>query len=97
LYSFSQAWNGDKGILDLNNAFADRDFKGNTFRAWGKTNQIAYYPLMDKVLLKNNMHIIVTIRSKTDHQIMVNEFGKMTGVQKVGLKGEQRDGVIYEF
>jgi hypothetical protein len=95
--SLSHAWIGKMGILELNDVIADRDFKGNTFRAWNKTNSNAYVPLVDKLIINNNIHIIATGRTKTEYEIQQNDSGKITGVRRVGTKTQQREGLEYEF
>lgn len=94
LDSLSHAWIGKMGMLELNDVVADRDFKGNTFRAWNKTNAEAYVPLIDKVIKGNDMHIIATGRTKTEYEVDESNGFK---VKKVGTKTQQRDGLEYEF
>ena len=94
--SFSHAWTGHKGILELNEAYANKEFRGNTWAAWSKTNVTAYYPLINKLLVESKMHIICTMRSKTEHAMDKDGAGK-TVIRKIGTKTQQRDDVIYEF
>jgi len=93
--SLSHAWMGKMGILELNDVIADKDFKGNTYRAWNKTNSEAFIPLMNKIIAENDMHIIATGRTKTEYEVSQGERGFQ--VTKVGTKTQQRDGIEYEF
>jgi hypothetical protein len=89
--SLSHAWAGVGGVLDsVNNT------KGNTFTdGWGKVGTPQQNKLMDAIL-KAPLHIIVTLRVKTDYEVEKDERGKAVP-KKVGLAPVQRDGVEYEF
>ncbi|MBR0168218.1 MAG: hypothetical protein IJQ08_06070, partial [Synergistaceae bacterium] len=47
-------------------------------------------------IISSNLHIIATIRSKTEYAQVQNERGK-TEIKKMGLGLVQRDGIDYEF
>lgn len=90
--SLSHAWNGVGGVLDVVNAASER-YKGNTYSGW-KEGTPLQNELID-TLLSCKMHVIVTMRSKTEYALeMVN--GKNVP-RKIGLAPIQRDGVEYEF
>ena len=87
--SITHEWNGSGGCLEINDMLARTKYKGNTWSAWSETTP-RHRKFMDYIL-QSKLHIIATMRSKTD---TVQEGGK---VKKLGLKSEQRDGSEYEF
>lgn len=87
--STTHEWNGQGGCLEINDVIARTKYKGNTWSAWNETTP-RHRKFMD-CILQAKMHIIATMRSKTDS---VQEGGK---VKKIGMKNEQRDGAEYEY
>jgi hypothetical protein len=89
--SLSHAWTGLGGVLDAVN-----NTKGNTFtEGWGKVGTPQHNRLLDAIL-KAPLHIIVTLRVKTDYEVEKDERGKSVP-KKVGMQPVQRDGIEYEF
>lgn len=88
--SYSHEWTGPGGCLEINDETARAKYKGNTWSAWNETTP-RHRRLTDKILT-SPMHIICTMRSKTE---TVQGEGKK--IIKLGLKSEQRDGTDYEF
>jgi len=88
--SYSHEWTGPGGCLEINDAIAKAKYKGNTWSAWNETTP-RHRALIDKILT-SPMHIICTMRSKTE---TVQGEGKK--ILKLGMKSEQRDGSEYEF
>ncbi|WP_267924901.1 AAA family ATPase [Pseudomonas sp. HN11] len=78
------------GCLEQNETVAHQKFRGNTWAAWNETTP-RHRKLTDKILT-SSMHIICTMRSKTE---TVQGEGKK--ILKLGMKSEQRDGTDYEF
>lgn len=91
--SLSHAWNSKGGILEMVDKAA-KTMKGNSFVAWGDATP-KHNQLIDAIL-DTKLHIIVTMRSKTEYVLEVNANGK-TVPRKVGTTPIQRDGVEYEF
>jgi len=90
--SLSHAWAGDGGLLSQKEALDARG--GNPFSNWaGITKQ---HEQLKSALLQSPLHIIATIRSKTDYVMHEEKGGKATP-RKVGLAPIQRDGIEYEF
>ncbi len=87
--SITHEWDGAGGCLEANEELAHAKFKGNTWAAWNETTP-RHRAFLDAIL-QSPMHMIVTMRSKTE---TVQEGGK---VKKLGMKTVQRDGVEYEF
>lgn len=87
--SITHEWDGAGGCLESNEELAHAKFKGNTWAAWNETTP-RHRAFID-AMLQSPMHVIVTVRSKTE---TVQEGGK---VKKLGMKAVQRDGVEYEF
>lgn len=88
--SATHEWSGKGGCLEINDQIAGAKFKGNTWSAWSITNT-RHRAFID-AMLRSSMHIIATMRSKTE---TVQGEGKK--IMKLGMKSEQRDGVEYEF
>ena len=88
--SITHEWSGAGGCLEINDRLANSKFKGNTWSAWSETTP-RHRKLLDTII-SSGMHIIVTLRSKTE---TVQGEGKK--VFKVGMKSEQRDGFEYEL
>ena len=91
--SLSHAWNGEGGLLDRQSRLAETS-RANSYTAW---RQIT--PLHNKLInamLTSPVHIIATMRSKTEYIQIENERGK-NEIKKVGLAPIQRDGMDYEF
>jgi hypothetical protein len=92
--SISHEWNGTGGMLQLNEQIAQSKFKGNTWSAWSESDP-RHRKFID-AMLQSRMHVIVTMRSKTETSQEKDSHGK-TKVLQLGMKAEQRDGIIYEF
>lgn len=88
--SYSHEWTGSGGCLELNETVAHQKFRGNTWAAWNETTP-RHRKLTDKILT-SSMHIICTMRSKTE-----TVQGEGNKILKLGMKSEQRDGTDYEF
>lgn len=92
--SLSHAWMGKDGVLEQVDKSAARSSSGNSFTAW-KDGTKLQNKLIDAIL-QAPIHIIVTMRSKTEHSMDKDSNGK-TVIKKVGMAPIQRDGVEYEF
>lgn len=92
--SLSHAWVGREGALELVDAAARRSKAGNSFTAWRDVTPIQN-ALIDAIL-RSRLHVIVTMRSKTEYVVEAGPNGKQVP-RKVGLAPVQRDGVEYEF
>lgn len=90
LDSITHEWNGSGGCCDINEALAQARYKGNTWSAWSETTP-RHRAFLDAIL-QSKMHIIATMRSKTE--TVQSDGGR---VKKLGMKTEQRDGTDYEF
>lgn len=89
--SLTHAW--QKLLEEVERLTANR-FDGNSFRAWGVGTPIQR-KFID-VILKSNMHIIATMRAKTEYVVEMNEKGK-AAPKRVGLSAEQGKDIEYEF
>lgn len=92
--SISHEWSGSGGCLEINEKIAASKYRGNTWSAWNETTP-RHRAFLDK-MTQADMHIIATIRSKTETAQQESSSGKK-GVVKLGMKAEQRDGAEYEF
>lgn len=88
--SGTHVWDGAGGLLEANEKLAVAKYKGNTWSAWSDTTP-RYRAFIDS-MLQSRMHVIMTMRSKTETQQ-----GSDKKVVKVGMKLEMRSGVEYEF
>jgi hypothetical protein len=92
--SLSHAWNGPGGLLELVEAITKRSNNKSSFNAWGEAT-----PLQNRLIdsiTRSKMHIICTMRTKTEYVIEQNERGK-SAPRKVGTAPVQRADVEYEF
>jgi hypothetical protein len=94
--SISHLWSGAGGFLDINSELAKAKFNNNTFAAWNHTTNLYYKPFVDRVIMQNDVHVIFTMRTKTDYAISTDEKNK-TSVKKIGTKEDMRDGFEYEL
>jgi hypothetical protein len=92
--SITHEWNGTGGMLQANEKLALSKFKGNTWSAWSESDP-RHRAFVDAIL-QTKMHVIVTMRSKTETSSEKDSNGK-TKILQLGMKAEQRDGIIYEF
>ncbi len=92
--SLSHAWNGTGGLLEIVEAITKRSNSKNSFNAWGEATPIQNR-LIDAIT-RSPLHIIVTMRSKTEYVVEVGSNGK-TAPRKVGMAPIQREGFEYEF
>lgn len=91
--SLSHAWSGQGGILE----FVDRasQVQRNNFAAWREASP-KHNSLVDAIL-GADLHVIVTMRSKTAWEVQKDEKTGKTRPVKIGLAPVQRDGLEYEF
>lgn len=89
--SLSHAW---AGILEIVDKRAAADPRGNSFAQW-RIASPKHNRLVDTIL-KAPLHIIATMRSKTEWLVEKDERGKQVP-KKVGTAPVQRDGIEYEF
>jgi hypothetical protein len=92
LDGLSAQWAGEGGILDRK-AQLDNRGGSNSFANWNLMTP--EQERFKSAILKSNLHLICTMRSKQDYVIQ-NEGGK-TKVHKLGLAPIQRDDLSYEF
>ena len=92
--SLTHFWSGEGGILDAVDKFAKTSTSGNSFAAW-KQGTPLQKTLFD-TMLASPVHIVATIRSKTEWVLEENEKGKKVP-RKIGLAPDQRKDVDYEF
>ncbi|WP_027500425.1 ATP-binding protein [Rhodococcus sp. UNC363MFTsu5.1] len=91
LDSWSHYWEGVDGMLEQ---VDQRAKSGNSFSGWKEARPDERR--MIDALLAYPGHVIVTMRSKVEYVVEVDERGKKVP-RKVGLKPIQRDGIEYEF
>ncbi|MDZ4726468.1 MAG: AAA family ATPase [Leptospira sp.] len=93
--SFSHSWMGVGGILDIVNNLTQTKYKGNSYRSWTEGNQL-YQSLINKIFFGNDMHVILTGRTKQAYEMSTKDDGKKEVIKK-GMELQQRDGLDYEF
>jgi hypothetical protein len=92
--SLSHAWSGEGGVLDMQDKATKSSSSKNSYTAWKEVT-----PWQNKLIdaiLQSPAHIIVTMRSKTHHDFVKDNDGKMKPI-KIGLAPVQREGMDYEF
>src|SRR6266567_1149741 len=93
--SLSHFWMGKDGELDKVDRAARRMHTPNSFSAWKQVTPI-HNALIDKIL-SAPLHILVSMRSKTEWVIDRDEKTGKTAPRKIGLAPVMRDGIEYEF
>lgn len=91
--SFSHAWNNEGGILDIKDAISKRQGQ-NSYTAWADAGK--EQNALVNTILSVPCHTIVTMRSKMEYALELNDKGKQVPV-KMGLSPIQRDDTEYEF
>lgn len=91
--SLSHAWSGKGGALEMVDR-ASKKYQGNSFAAWRDVTP--EHNNLVETMIATNLHLIVTMRAKTEYVIEKDEKGKSMP-RKVGLAPVQRDGMEYEF
>lgn len=92
--SLSHIWMGEGGMLEMVDNAA-KGLQGNSFAAWKVVRP--HEKKFLEALTRTDIHIIATMRTKTE---WTTEKDPRTGKNrpvKVGLKPEQREGLEYEF
>lgn len=92
--SLSHAWAGKDGALELVDRAARKMTGGNSYVAWKDITPLQN-AMIDKIL-GANLHVIATMRSKTEYAQEKDERGR-TIIRKVGVEPVQRAQVEYEF
>lgn len=92
--SLSHAWSGKDGALEMVDRAAKRSNSNNTFTAWRDVTP--EHNRMIDAIVGANMHVIVTLRAKTEYVMEQTPSGKLMP-RKIGLAPVQRDGMEYEF
>ena len=91
--SLSHAWAGTGGILEFVDAKIEAA-RGNKFAGWIEATP-KHNSLVDAIL-QSPLHVIATMRSKTEYVLIEDEKGKKVP-KKVGMAPVQREGLDYEF
>lgn len=92
--SLSHAWEGTGGVLEQHDDETRRSRSHNSFMAWRDITPI--HNRLVTALTGSSMHIIGTMRSKTEYVLETNDKGQQVP-KRVGMKPIQRAGIEYEF
>lgn len=92
--SLSHAWQGEGGLLDMQDKAAKASKSGNSYTAWREITP-EHNRLVDAIL-QSNLDIIVTTRAKAEYVITDDGNGKKN-IKKVGLAPVFREGLEYEM
>jgi len=93
--SLSHFWVGKDGELEKVDRAARRMQTPNSFAAWKQVTPI-HNALIDKII-SAPLHILVSMRSKTEWILDRDDRTGKTVPRKVGLAPVMRDGIEYEF
>ena len=93
--SLSHAWAGKDGALEQVDRAAKRSQSNNNFGAWRDVSP--QHNAMVDAIIASKMHIIATMRAKTEYVQEKDPKTGRTSVRKVGMAPVQRDGLEYEF
>lgn len=93
--SLSHGWNEEGGVLDIKDQIAKSGRPGiNDYTAWNEAGK--HQRTLVNALFSSNCHTIVTLRTKMEYTLEMNDRGRQQPV-KLGLKPIQRDETEYEF
>jgi len=92
--SLSHFWTGKGGELDQVDNITARSRSGNSFAAWREVSP--KHNRMVDAMISAPIHILVSLRVKTEWVMETNRDGKMVP-RKIGLQPVMRDGIEYEF
>ena len=92
--SLSHEWSGSGGCLDMQMRVTETSKSQNSYTAWAKVTPL--HSALIETILASPLHIIATMRSKTEYVQSKNDKG-FTEIRKVGLAPVQREGTDYEF
>lgn len=93
--SLSAFWQGREGMLEQVDAATKRSQSHNSFKAWGEVA-----PLQNQLveaIISAPMHVICTMRSKTEYVIEKDERTGRNAPRKIGLAPIQKDNFEYEM
>jgi len=93
--SLSHFWMGKDGELEQVDRAARRMPSQNSFAAWKHVTPI-HNRLIDRII-SAPLHILVSMRSKTEWVLEKDEKTGKTAPRKLGLAPVMRDGIEYEF
>jgi hypothetical protein len=93
--SLSHFWVGKDGELEQVDRAARRMQSPNSFAAWKQVTPI-HNALIDKII-SAPLHVLVSLRSKTEWVLDRNDTTGKTAPRKVGLAPVMREGIEYEF
>jgi len=93
--SLSHFWNGKDGELDKVDRAARRMQTPNSFAAWKEVTPL-HNALINRIV-SAPLHILASMRAKTEWIIDRDERTGKTAPRKVGLAPVMRDGIEYEF
>ena len=92
--SLSHAWMGKDGALEMVDRAAKR-YQGNSYAGWRDVTPL--HNEMVEAMLASKLHLIVTMRSKTEYVVEKDEKTGKSAPRKVGMQPVQRDGLEFEF
>lgn len=92
--SLSHAWEGTGGALEIKDRVSSASSE-NSYTAWRHVTPL--HNRMIDTILQAPMHVITTMRSRTEYVPETGPNGKITNIRRVGLAPVQRPGMEYEF
>ena len=92
--SLSHYWMGKGGELEMVDGAAKRT-QGNSFAAWKHVTPV-HNELVDTIIA-SSIHVLVSMRTKTEWVIEKDERTGKNAPRKVGLAPVMRDGIEFEF
>lgn len=94
--SLSHAWAGEGGAQEMVDKVTARQKAGNSWTAWAEVTPIQNMMVERIAAATEHLHLIATLRSKTEWVLETNDRGKQVP-RKVGLAPIQRQNIEYEF
>lgn len=92
--SLSHAWEGSGGALEIKDRVSAASTE-NSYTAWRHVTPL-HNRMIDSIL-QAPLHVITTMRSRTEYIAETNAYGKIIAVRRVGMAPVQRPGMEYEY
>lgn len=96
LDSYTAFWSGKDGILERVSEIESSGEAKKLYGPWSEKEIVTKKNYLKWLIRGTDMHLIVTLRAKTEYVIEVNKYGKQAP-KAIGLKEDMQADLRYEF